>query len=269
MSETVTIKKSHAQNPDTPNPDEQASLTGLSQKQQDKYRKQFNRIIKEITQYAKKPDLALLKNAYSFALKAHREQSRLSGDPYIDHCLGTARILTELRMDVSTVAAGLIHDVVEDTGITIDDVVDEFGSEIGKLVDGVTKIGELKFKSQAQQQAENFRKMIFSMAEDLRVIMIKFADRLHNMRTLHFLPHEKAERIAIETRDVYAPLAHRFGIARIKWELEDLAFRTLHPEVYQELVKCVAEKKEEREKTIRRIVRPIKKELIKAFRRDL
>jgi len=263
MPETVTVKKSPSQTHSQLSQVEHESISGLSPKQQDKYRRRFARIIKDITQYAKNPDLELLKNAYRFALNAHREQSRLSGDPYIDHCLGTSKILTELRMDASTVAAGLIHDVVEDTGITIANVVDEFGPEIGKLVDGVTKIGELKFKSQAQQQAENFRKMIFSMAEDLRVIMIKFADRLHNMRTLQHVPPEKAKRIAIETRDVYAPLAHRFGVARIKWELEDLAFKTIHPDIYQDLVKQVAEKKGEREKTIRRLVRPIKKELIK------
>jgi len=216
-----------------------------------------------IETYTKNPDVELLEKAYQFAYRAHKDYLRKSGVPYIEHCLETAKILTELRMDVVMVAASLLHDVVEDGGISIDEVKETFGQEIGQLVDGVTTISELKFQSQAEKQAENFRKMIFSMAQDLRVIMIKFADRLHNMRTIEYLPQKKAERIALETREVYAPLAHRFGIARIKWELEDLSLKVLDPPAYKELETKVADRREEREQVIRRVVAPIKKELLK------
>ncbi|OFY66352.1 MAG: hypothetical protein A2Y71_15950 [Bacteroidetes bacterium RBG_13_42_15] len=221
----------------------------------------MDRILTEVSSYAKNPNLDLLKKAYKFTYNAHRYQLRKSGEPYIEHCLETAKILSELRMDPATIAAGLLHDVVEDTGIQIHEVKTEFGNEIAQLVDGVTKIGELKFQSQVEKQAENFRKMIFSMAKDLRVILIKFADRLHNMRTLEYLPHSKAERIARETREVYAPLAHRFGIARIKWELEDLAFKVLEPDDFKVLSRQVAEQRDKRERTIRKLTAPIKKSL--------
>lgn len=223
----------------------------------------FERIVKVIKSYSKNPDVELLRRAYSFAYDAHKYQLRKSGVPYIEHCLETAKILTELRMDVVTVAAGLLHDVVENTGISVNEVTETFGQEIGQLVDGVTKISELKFRSHAEKQAENFRKMIFSMAQDLRVIMIKFADRLHNMRTIEYLPKDKADRIARETREVYAPLAHRFGIAKIKWELEDLTLKVLDSSAYNDLVRKVADRREEQERTIRKIVSPIKRELIK------
>ncbi|MBN1895499.1 bifunctional (p)ppGpp synthetase/guanosine-3',5'-bis(diphosphate) 3'-pyrophosphohydrolase, partial [bacterium] len=225
------------------------------------YRSLFEGIIRKVRSYAKNPDFDLLRKAYQFAYDAHVNQLRLSGVPYIEHCLETARILSELRMDPVTVAAGLLHDVVEDTGITIEEVREAFGDEIAQLVDGVTKISELKFNSQAEEQAENFRKMIFSMARDLRVIMIKFADRLHNMRTLEFLPEKKAERIALETREIYAPLAHRFGIARTKWELEDLALKTLDSGSYYDLARKVRDKRSERERLIRRMANPIRREL--------
>ena len=223
----------------------------------------FDSIVEEAQAYLKTLDVELLQRVYRFACRSHRHQLRKSGTPYIEHCLETAKILTELRMDAITIAAGILHDVVEDTGIRMDDVRDKFGAEIAQLVDGVTKISELKFQSQAEKQAENFRKMILSMAQDLRVIMIKFADRLHNMRTLDCLPPKKAERIALETREVYAPLAHRFGIARIKWELEDLSFKVLDRPAYEELVREVAESKEARERYIRKVTGPIRHELNK------
>jgi len=228
-----------------------------------RYRRMLERIIKTIKSYNKNPDVDLLRRAYNYAYEAHKYQIRKSGVPYIEHCLETAKILSELRMDVITVAAGFLHDIVENTGISIDVIKDSFGDEVGQLVDGVTKISELKFRSHAEKQAENFRKMIFSMAQDLRVIMIKFADRLHNMRTIEYLPREKAERIALETREVYAPLAHRFGIARIKWELEDLSLKVLDPQMYEELVRKVADRREEREKYIRKLIVPIKRDLAK------
>jgi GTP pyrophosphokinase len=232
-------------------------------KMRNRYRRWLDRIVKATESYNKNPNIELLRKAYAFAYEAHKHQLRKSGAPYIEHCLEVSRILTELRMDATTIAAGFLHDVVENTGISIDEVKENFGPEISQLVDGVTKISELKFRSHAEKQAENFRKMIFSMAQDLRVIMIKFADRLHNMRTIEFLSPKKAKRIALETREVYAPLAHRFGIARIKWELEDLSLKVLDPAAYDELDKKVAERREAREKYIRKITRPIKRELLK------
>ena len=231
--------------------------------EEDQAKALFQQILKAIKTYVKDPDTGLLRRAFIFASQAHEHQLRRSGHPYIEHCLETAKILTELRLDTVTVAAGILHDVVEDTGIIMDEVRESFGEEIMQLVDGVTKISELKFQSHAEKQAENFRKMVVSMANDLRVILIKFADRLHNMRTLEYLPGKKVERIAVETREVYAPLAHRFGIAKIKWELEDLSLKVLEPETYDDLAKKVAESREQREKYIRKIATPIKRELAK------
>lgn len=228
------------------------------------YKRRYQYLLRRLRRYSFYVDSALLEKAYFFALEAHQNQLRKSGEPYFEHCFQVGKILTELKMDYTTVAGGLLHDAVEDTGVTIDQIEEEFGEEIGLLVDGVTKISELKFNSVEERQAENFRKMILSMARDIRVILIKFADRLHNMRTIEHLPHIKQKRIALETRDVYAPLAHRLGIAKIKWELEDLALKTLEPDVYWELVNKVAEKREEREAHIQRITLPLRRELKKA-----
>lgn len=214
--------------------------------------------------YTPYADLNLLTKAFEFSFEAHKDQLRKSGVPYFEHCFEVAKILTELKMDSTTIAGGLLHDVAEDTGMTIEDVDEMFGQEVSLLVDGVTKISELRFESLEQRQAENFRKMIISMVKDIRVILIKFADRLHNMRTLEYLPRKKQERIAIETRDVYAPLAHRLGLAKIKWELEDLVLKTLDPEAYWKLVQKIANKREEREKYIRKVTYPIRKELREA-----
>ncbi|RKY53871.1 MAG: (p)ppGpp synthetase [Candidatus Neomarinimicrobiota bacterium] len=263
MQDAVVKKIPQSESSSEKREEEKEKISPLQANVRSHYDRVFRGILKEITSYAKNPDLALLRSAYKFAYEAHKNQLRKSGAPYIEHCLEVAKILTELRMDTITVAAGLLHDVVEDTGVSIDEVKEKFGEEIGQLVDGVTKISELKFQSQAEKQAENFRKMIFSMARDLRVIMIKFADRLHNMRTIQYLPPKKIERIALETREVYAPLAHRFGIARIKWELEDLSLKALDPAAYAEIVKKVAERREERERYIHKVVGPIKKELAK------
>ena len=227
------------------------------------YQARFDEVLESIAEYLDKPNLDMIQKAYDFAHEAHINHFRRSGEPYIIHCIETAHILTDLRMDVDTITAGLIHDVVEDAEVSIDEVREMFGDEVAVLVDGVTKISELKFQSQAEKQAENFRKMIFSMAQDLRVIMIKFADRLHNMRTLEHLPEKKARRIAIETRDVYAPLAHRFGIARLKWELEDLSLKALDPDAYYELAKKVAGRRVERESYIEKVAKPIRTELNK------
>jgi GTP pyrophosphokinase len=229
------------------------------------YDKTFRWILRKLQRYSHHTvDVDLLTRAYHFAADAHKDQLRKSGAPYFEHCLEVAKILCGLRMDYFTIAGGLLHDVVEDTGVTIGEVEEKFGKEVAVLVDGVTKISELKFDSLEARQAENFRKMLLSMVRDIRVILIKFADRLHNMRTIEYLPEKKRARIAIETRDVYAPLAYRLGIAKVRWELEDLSLKTLAPKAYWELVQKIAEKREEREAYIRRITTPIRKELKQA-----
>ena len=199
--------------------------------------------------------------AYDFAEQAHRGQERKSGAPYIHHGVEVARILAQLHLDSTTIAAGLLHDVLEDTGVTSEEVEAAFGEEVVSLVDGVTKITGLKFKSQEARRAETFRKMLLSMVKDLRVILIKFADRLHNMRTLEFLEPEKQRRIALETREVYAPLAHRLGIARIQWELEDLCLKHLEPEAYRDIQEKIQFSREEREAYIEEIKTPLEQAL--------
>ncbi len=226
-----------------------------------KYQHSLEALIEQIKQYNRGLDVKLLQKAFEFSYEAHKDQLRKSGDPYFEHPLEVARILVDLKMDVGTICGALLHDVAEDTGVTLEEVNEAFGPEITTLVDGVTKISELKFDSLEKLQAENFRKMIISMVKDIRVILIKFADRLHNMRTIEFLPERKRERIARETLEVYAALAHRLGIAKIKWELEDLAFKTLNPQAYEELAKKVNAKRDDRERYIKRISQPIQREL--------
>ncbi len=228
---------------------------------EEKYRAGLRNLIRKIRKYFPSLDADLLRRAYEFSFAAHKDQLRVSNEPYFEHPLKVANILADLKMDVVTICGALLHDVAEDTGITLDEVREQFGDEITTLVDGVTKISELKFDSVEVRQAENFRKMIISMIEDIRVILIKFADRLHNMRTIGFLPERKRMRIARETLEIYAPLAHRLGIARIKWELEDLAFKTLYPDAYNDIFKKIVEKRVERERYIQRVSRPIRKEL--------
>ena len=224
--------------------------------------KSFQKILRKIKRYsAYSVDTELLTKAFQFSKQAHEGQVRKSGEPYFVHCMEVAKILADLRMDYVTMSGGLLHDVVEDTGITTEEVEDLFGNKIANLVDGVTKISELKLVSTQVRQAENFRKMLLSMVKDIRVILIKFADRLHNMRTLEHLSKEKQRRIAIETREIYAPLAHRLGVARIRWELEDLCLKVLDPEAYSNLVKKISDKREEREIYIRRFTTPIRSAL--------
>lgn len=214
-----------------------------------------------IESYNANVDIPLIRKAYEFSDKSHAGQKRQSGEPFVEHCLEVAFILAEQHMDSTTIAAGLIHDVVEDTPVTPIEVRDHFDDEVAELVDGVTKLGAVQFSSREEQQAEYFRKMLLTMAEDIRVILIKLADRLHNMRTLEHLPQEKRTRIAQETRDVYCPLAHRFGLNRIKIELDDLSLKYLEPGVYLDLVQRIKEKKQEREAYIEEVVAPIRKEL--------
>ncbi|RKX25294.1 MAG: hypothetical protein DRP45_06285 [Candidatus Zixiibacteriota bacterium] len=208
-------------------------------------------------------DETVLRRAYDYASRAHFGQQRSSGEPFIEHCHEVALMLAELHMDTTTVVAGMLHDVVEDTEYSVEDIRREFDDEVAELVDGVSKIGAVEFNSLEELQAEYFRKMLLSMAKDIRVILIKLCDRVHNMRTLDHLPPDKRKRIAQETRDVYAPLAHRLGVNKAKIELEDLSLKHLHPEVYMELVKAVKEKKEEREAYVQEVVRPIKDALAK------
>ncbi|ODA41765.1 bifunctional (p)ppGpp synthetase/guanosine-3',5'-bis(diphosphate) 3'-pyrophosphohydrolase [Desulfosporosinus sp. BG] len=198
--------------------------------------------------------LAIVDKAYQFAEVAHRNQLRNSGEDYILHPLEVAQILVELEMDEATIAAALLHDVVEDTDFTIVDIEKEFGSEIALLVDGVTKLGRLEYKSKMEQQVENLRKMFLAMAKDIRVILIKLADRLHNMRTLKYHSVQKQKEIAQETLEIFAPLANRLGIFRIKWELEDLSFRYLKPQEYYDLVEGIALKRREREAYINEVI---------------
>src|ERR1700730_18157213 len=192
----------------------------------------------------------MVRKAYERAAKAHTGQRRLSGEHYVTHPLEVAAILADLELDAPTIAAALLHDTVEDTALTADEVEREFGPEVARLVDGVTKLGRIALRSDQQQQAENIRKMMVAMAEDLRVVLIKLADRLHNMRTLDPLPEVKRRKICRETLDIYAPLAHRLGIGQIKWELEDRAFRNLEPEAYEDVVKRIARKRNDRESLV-------------------
>ena len=192
----------------------------------------------------------MVKRAYERAASAHTGQHRLSGEDYVNHPMEVAAILADLELDAETIAAALLHDTVEDTALTAEEVEQEFGPEVAHLVEGVTKLGRISLRSDQQQQAENIRKMMVAMAEDLRVVLIKLADRLHNMRTLDPLPDLKRRKISRETLDIYAPLAHRLGIGQVKWELEDLAFRYLEPEAYDEVAKRIFRKRNEREAVV-------------------
>jgi GTP pyrophosphokinase len=203
-----------------------------------------------IADHLEPADRLMVRRAYERAANAHTGQRRLSGEDYVNHPLEVAAILADLELDAETIAAALLHDTVEDTALTADEVEREFGPEVARLVEGVTKLGRIALRSDQQQQAENIRKMMVAMAEDLRVVLIKLADRLHNMRTLDPLPEVKRRKISRETLDIYAPLAHRLGIGQIRSELEDLAFRNLEPEAYDDVVKRIARKRNERESLV-------------------
>ncbi len=222
----------------------------------------LNEIIDRVLEYNPNANIDIIKKAYIFSARVHKDQIRLSGEPYLNHPLETAFILTELKMDEYCISAGLLHDVLEDTLTTRDELVKEFGEEVAQLVDGVTKIGKIQYASHLERKAENYRKMLIAMAKDIRVVIIKLADRLHNMRTLEFHTKEKQESISRETVEIYAPIAHRLGMSRLKGELEDLAFKYLKPEIYYELKEKVEQKIKEREKYVEKVKDIIKKVLL-------
>src|SRR5262245_1938449 len=229
----------------------------------ERYQSLVDELLAEVAAYNPDVDRELLSRAFRFAAAAHEGQQRRSGEDFVHHPYGVALILASLHLDEETIAAALLHDVVEDTETTLDEVRDEFGDEIAKLVDGVTKLTRVQFQSREQAEAENYRKMVVAMAEDVRVILIKLADRLHNMRAIEYLGKQKQVQKAKETLEVYAPLAHRLGIHQMKWELEDLAFQALHPRKYAEIKAMVTERRADREAHVREAAAVLKSELDK------
>ncbi|MFC1938857.1 RelA/SpoT family protein [Chloroflexota bacterium] len=227
----------------------------------------FDELIKKVQEYLPPERVASIRDAYNFAKEAHEGQSRESGGPYLEHPVQTALILAELQLDTNSISTALLHDVPENCGISIAEIEASFGSEIAKLVDGTTKLGKLSLSGDTvattEAQMENLRKMLVAMAEDLRVVFIKLADRLHNMRTLDALSLEKQRRIARETLEIYAPLSHRLGIWELKWQLEDLAFRYLEPDKYREVAKLIAARRARREKLIARVIKTLESEFQK------
>ncbi len=245
----------------SPNP-----LTRLAPQLVGEYPRPFIELYEQLN-FSGREDRELVKNklwqAYYFSNHYHADQKRKSGRPYFEHCLAVAAKLATWNMDYNTVIGGLLHDTVEDTEATLSEIEEKFGEDIAHLVDGVTKLGDIKFTSRKARQTGNIMKMLLSVAKDLRVIIIKFADRLHNMETIHYLSPVKQRRIAIETREVYAPLAHRLGMATVKWQLDDMVFKTLNPKVYSEIDKNLKSTYKERTRYINELSQPIRDELAK------
>lgn len=224
----------------------------------------YQELIAKIKTYHPSDDFSMVEKAYRLAADAHKEQKRKSGEPYIIHPLKVAYILAELELDMETITAGVLHDIIEDTPYTYEDITRLFSEEIAALVDGVTKLGKLSYTTKEEAQAENYRKMFLAMAKDIRVILIKLADRLHNMRTLNYMTPEKQREKAQETLDIYAPLAHRLGISKIRSEMEDLCFKYLNPDAYFDLVEKIQKKREERDQFVQNMVRELQAKMDEA-----
>lgn len=222
---------------------------------------EFRHLIDTIHSYLPQADCEDVTKAYHAAEEAHKEQHRVSGEPYILHPLAVAQILADMKIDTTTITAALLHDVVEDTACTLEDLRQEFGREVAFLVDGVTKLSRLNYRTKEDQQLNSMRKMFLAMAKDVRVVVIKLADRLHNMRTLRYMRSDKQKRIAQETLEIFAPLAHRLGIFNIKWELEDLSFRYLEPDKYYDLVDQMKQKRHVREEIVNEAIDVLRKAL--------
>ena len=221
----------------------------------------YTELESRVLAYHPSQDMTLIKAAYEFAVQAHGTQTRESGEPYVAHPLTTAIILAELELDMESIAAGILHDVIEDTPYTYNDISRRFGEEIAQLVDGVTKLERISYTSKEEEKAGNYRKMFLAMAKDIRVIIIKIADRIHNLRTLKYRTPEKQREVAQETMDIYAPLAHRLGIAQLRYELEDLSFKFLNPEAYYDLAEKISSKLSERQAFVDMIVGELKERL--------
>ena len=225
---------------------------------------EFKHLIDTIHSYLPKAKCDDVTKAYQLAEEAHKDQRRVSGEPYILHPLAVAQILADMKIDTTTITASLLHDVVEDTSYTLDDLKKMFVKEVAFLVDGVTKLSRLNYRTKEDQQLNSMRKMFLAMAKDVRVVVIKLADRLHNMRTLRYMRSDKQKRIAQETLEIFAPLAHRLGIFNIKWELEDLSFRYLEPDKYYDLVDQMKQKRHVREEIVNEAIDVLKKALDEA-----
>ncbi len=222
---------------------------------------ELNILISKVKSYNRGADFDAINRAFDVACRSHESQKRKSGEAFIYHPLGVADILADLRMDSTTIVAALLHDVVEDTDVTLAELATQFGDEIAEIVNGVTKLGKISFNTKVEAQAESLRKMLIAMAKDIRVILIKLADRLHNMRTICYLSQEQQRAKAVETLEIYAPLANRLGIFQLKWDLEDLAFFTMEPKKYNQIQKMLTESRGEREQFLESVIDEIKGEL--------
>ncbi|MBR5500779.1 MAG: bifunctional (p)ppGpp synthetase/guanosine-3',5'-bis(diphosphate) 3'-pyrophosphohydrolase, partial [Clostridia bacterium] len=222
------------------------------------YKTDFNKLLEKLRKHNPDVDLSLLERAYHLADDSHQGQKRKSGEPFVIHPVAVASMLSDMDMDLPSIIAGMLHDVVEDTSVTLDQIREMFGDEIAYLVDGVTKLKRIPTSTKEELQAENLRKMFLSMASDIRVILIKLVDRLHNMRTLQYVNTDSQITKARETLEIYTPLAHRLGMTKIKWELEDLCFKYLEPEAYRELEVQIHQKRDEREAYIRQVLDTIR-----------
>src|SRR5246127_2747599 len=224
----------------------------------------FRDLMKRMQANRPADDLELVKKAYDYSLRVHTGQSRASGEPYLVHPLEVALVLAEMKMDPVAVSAGLLHDSVEDTSVTIVDIRKEFGEQVAHIVEGVTKISKIDFSSREEQQAENLRKMMLAMVDDIRVVLIKLADRLHNMRTLEHLPADRRQKIAQETLDIYAPIAHRLGMGKVRGELEDLGFRYVDPIGYQQVHQAVEVRRKPGEAFLGRVEQVVRDKLLES-----